>query len=416
MKKVCWLTMVLILVLVMTVSIFGCKSPSTTGTQTTTTSNTPKQTIKIGFISALSRPPGFSWVKQIQLIAEVINKEGGLDVGGVKYLLEVIPYDNNDDQSQDVAAANRLVFEDKVNFISGDAIESILPITEPNKVIVSGISPIPTSMTPDKHYTFMTNFTNSAMIITGKWFMNKYPDVKSVTMVLPDMQLGRIIGGFTVATLSGLGMNISPEYYPPAQTDLSSLGSKIKSLNPDAVLVATLDPIKPIRDSGWDGIIFCQQPYAMDELLAMATPEALEGFIGLGVATEFEPALTDVAEAFKQDYIAKYSKWESMDMAGATMIWAVLAAMQKAGTVDPDAVAAVMSAGMAWESPQGSHLMVARPDLGNDRTVDSVSSFYMKQIIDGKAVLIDTITLEVAESSYSEYLKTAPPPSGPPAH
>lgn len=375
-----------------------------------------KGPIKIGFVSWTTNPPGIGWAKAVSLMAEMRNKAGGLEVGGENYNIEMIIYDSDNNQNKALAAANRLIFHDKVKYIfsdTGSGFEAMIPTTEENKVLAIGISALPDPLFPKNKYTFMPAGTNCLMVVTAKWFMEKYPDKRNVIFVAPDMKLGRMVGGFTVQTLASLGLDIRDEYFPPNQTDLSSLGSKIKSLNPDVVITPVMEPIKAIRDSGWTGQIFCQQPYTAEQLLSQASAGDLEGFIGISSPCEFEPALNEPAQDFKKGYIEKYGKWESMDLAATALFDCLLTALQKAGSLDADKVAAAISSGLTWDSPAGKLKMIPRPDLGNDRHIDSVIQVYMKVIKNGKAELLDTISIQDAEKYYLDYLSTkTPPPVG----
>jgi ABC-type branched-subunit amino acid transport system substrate-binding protein len=260
----------------------------------------------------------------------------------------------------------------------------------------------------------MTGAASCSAVIFADWFLKTYPDKNNVVLAFPDEAMGHMMGGMQSQIMSSIGMKLQQMYYPPAQTDLSSLGTKIKSINPAAVMVVEVPTIKAIRDAGYTGLIMCAQPYAIDDLLAQSTPEALEGYIGEAMPTEFDPTLTQAAQDFKNAYIAKYGKWDNMDMNGTIYYQALLTAIQKAGSVDVDKVAAVLSNGMAWTSPAGEQKMVSRPDLGNSRTVDSVTSFYIKQIQGGKSKLIATVSLADAEKIYTDALANMPPMSGPP--
>jgi hypothetical protein len=71
-----------------------------------------------------------------------------------------------------------------------------------------------------------------------------------------------------------------------------------------------------------------------------------------------------------------------------------------------DEVAAVLSSGMEYETPAGIGKMISRPDLGNDRTVDSITTYYVKNIVDGEPVLLDSIEMEEALG----YFQTLFPP------
>ena len=84
------------------------------------------------------------------------------------------------------------------------------------------------------------------------------------------------------------------------------------------------------------------------------------------------------------------------------------------GSLDADKVAATLSNGMKYESLNGPSQMINRPDLGNDRTVDSVSTFYMKKINNGKAEQLTTATAEEALDYMRATMKNSPPAGGPP--
>ncbi len=60
-------------------------------------------------------------------------------------------------------------------------------------------------------------------------------------------------------------------------------------------------------------------------------------------------------------------------------------------------MAAVISDGMKYESIAGSGQMIPRPDLGNDRTVETVmGDMPVKTMDGGQAKQIDTISLKQA--------------------
>jgi branched-chain amino acid transport system substrate-binding protein len=388
--------------------------------QPSTTQAAAPQTLKIGVVFGLTTPAPVAWAKEYEVLVDMINARGGLDVGGQKYKLELIIYDSKNNQTTGTAAANRLIFEDKVKFLISDAssgVSAIVPIGEQNKVIVSCIGFTPDVLAATNKYTFSTSSLAGGTVIAGKWFTNKFPEKKKFTFVAADDQQGHMFAGMTVGTLKSLNFDISTEFFPASQTDLSSLGSKIKVSNPDVIITGDMPTIKPLRQAGWTGQFFIMLAYSQEQLLSYASAEFLEGYIGVSQPTEFDPPLTNMAGDFKKAYIAKYGKWESLDMAGMSLLDSLISAIPKAGTTtDTDKVAAVLSNGMTWEGVNGNFKMTPRPDFGNTRTVDSVCTFYMKQIKSGKAVLLDTVNIETAEKYFQDFLATAPPPGPPPDH
>ena len=409
---------ILALILVCIPLIVSC-TPSTPGSTSAPTGAAPatEKTLKIGQVSWISGAPGIDWAKQIKAMEAAINKKGGLNVGGEKYLIEVIQYDTNNQMDSAMASDNRLVFEDKVKFIMGESFcDAWAPLNEENKVITTALANGTMIFKPEFKYTFMPCYTTSQQHLATKWFVDKYPTYKNWLLALPDHQFGHMMGSiFTGELKKDFDLNATVEYYPPSQQDLSALGTKVKNINPDVVMSFEMLAMKAIWQGGWKGQFFTPVNYTADYIVNMAGAQAAEGYIGIAGPTEFDPALTDAAKDFKTAYIEKYGKWEDADMAGTAYFTGLLAAIEQAGSLDTDKVATVLASGMKWDSPTGMIQMVGRPDLGIERTVDSVGTLYVKSIKNSRAELIDTIPLDKAIEEYSRYLTAKKPaaPTGP---
>src|SRR5262249_34371131 len=77
--------------------------------------------IKFGISTPLSGPAapwGIPHKNATELIFDEINAQGGLDVGGKKYKLEVVAYDHKYVIAEGVATVNRLIAKDGVKYIS----------------------------------------------------------------------------------------------------------------------------------------------------------------------------------------------------------------------------------------------------------------------------------------------------------
>src|SRR5258708_22855430 len=77
--------------------------------------------IKFGISTPLSGPAapwGIPHKQATEMIFEEINAQGGLDVGGKKYKLEVVAYDHKYVIAEGVATVNRLISKDGVKYIS----------------------------------------------------------------------------------------------------------------------------------------------------------------------------------------------------------------------------------------------------------------------------------------------------------
>src|SRR5881296_4039928 len=77
--------------------------------------------IKFGISTPLSGPAapwGIPHKQATELIFDEINNQGGLEVGGKKYRLEVVTYDHKYVIAEGVATVNRLIAKDGVKYIS----------------------------------------------------------------------------------------------------------------------------------------------------------------------------------------------------------------------------------------------------------------------------------------------------------
>ena len=384
--------LMVVLILVAGLFISGCAGEAT-----------PK-TLKIGVIAWLGFPLGLDLANGVKVAADLVNADGGLEIGGDKYTIEVIVYDSEFDQAKAASAANRLVYEDGVQFILGDPIfvDAYLPITEAEKVVVIASPATPAILSPDNHYSFLGAYMNCGQAVLGTWFTEAYPEYETVMVALPDNVEGHTYAETNKKVLEAGGMTVTDEFYPADATDLSALGTKVKNENPDVFIALAGGPVgdslayKAVWTAGYRGKLFgmTTQPAG---ILAMALPaEALEGFIGGAFPTEFDPALTQVAKDFKAAWIAKFGAWEDPEITCLSTWSCLIAALQEADSLDPDEVAEVIGNGLQFEGPTGPSQMVSRPDLGNDRTVDCVVGYYIKKVVDGKPTVIDTIDLDDA--------------------
>ena len=96
----------------------------------------PAQTLKLGVLATLSGA-GTAWGMAMQgaaeLAAEDVNSKGGLEVGGKKYKIEIVAYDDHYKAADALTAINRLIFDDSIKFVVGPLGSApalaVLPVT-----------------------------------------------------------------------------------------------------------------------------------------------------------------------------------------------------------------------------------------------------------------------------------------------
>ena len=366
---------------------------------------TQPKTLKIGVIVFMGWSLGVDMVRGIELLAENVNKNGGLAIGDDTYMIELIKYDSKFNPETARAAAERLVNQDKVKYIIGDeTIDSWVSITEQNKVLVVAILSSPTQFNPKNKYLFQGTSLQTGMPTAWGWFAKNYPEVKNTFCVFPDNKIGQIRSRLAKKDAKIFGPELPDNYllfYPPEATDMSIVGTKVKVLNPDS-FTATGGGIqgdalcyKAAWQAGYKGLIWSFVSVS-EEMFGKVVPlECIEGLISVQYTFEMENP-PPVAKEFKEAWIAKYGKWDSPSVGFSDAFVIMKEGLVQAGSIDTDKVADVMSKGMRFEGIGGAGKMISRPDVGNSRTVDVIYGTIMKKTVNGKAEIIADLSPEDA--------------------
>src|SRR5262245_28459585 len=76
--------------------------------------------LKIGQIGVMSGPAaawGLINKYSAQAHAKMINDDGGFDIGGTKYKIEIVSVDDKMDPRVAIAGTERLIYEDRIKYI-----------------------------------------------------------------------------------------------------------------------------------------------------------------------------------------------------------------------------------------------------------------------------------------------------------
>ena len=416
--------MVISLLTVILLAMYGC-SPSTPATSSTasvppastapasvppTQASPVAKTLVIGEIGWSGWSFGLDMKRSIEVKMDMINKAGGLQIGPDKYILQLNFYDTNGSQAGAVAAANKLVYEDHVKYTVADPnfSESYLQILQQNKVIDNAGTPSMATVKPGLDYCFFSGGANFQPA-TSAWYVKNYPNnLKNYVIVAPDNQMGHFSAeNFTGASLKALGVTPTIVYYPAGTTDLGAVATKVVSLKPTSVdctgagEIEDSQAVKAIWQAGYTGQFFTSSGSSSQVLSQFVPASGLSQYMGTARVTEFDPPLTQEGIDFKNGWIAKYGKWEYPGVA-LDEFNGLIAAMQQAGSLDPDKIMAVAFSGMKFTSLGVEFAMVSRPDLGNPvtKTNDSIGTTIVKSFKDGKPFVVKTISPKEGLENY----------------
>ena len=380
---------------------------TTAAPSTDTTAAPPAETLKIGAVVWTGWPLGYDMKRGVEIMALLDNEAGGIDIGGTKYKVEFTFIESNNDQTTTMSAINKLIYENKVQYIITDTMYpgAVFAETEKNKVISLTGCPIPTMFDPTYNYTFQGGTMMQATPEVAGWIAQNTPELAggTVDLAFPDEAGGIGYAMGVKATLEAYGVTVKPIQYPVTSTDFSAIGTQVKADNPSAFIAvgnSAMDALiyQAVVQSGYQGLLFSTTTVTHETLKTAVDPEALEGFIGGAWPVEFDPAATDLAAEFKAKWIEVNGKWDGPEIQLTAAYAALRAALEKAGTTDVDAVAEVLATGLTFEGPTGKGEMIPRNDMGISRTVDNISEFCIKKIEGGVPTLLHMITLDEGKS------------------
>lgn len=356
--------------------------------------------LKLGLSIPLNKAIYVDMVRAIEAMIDWDNQHGGWLIGGEYYKIQGIAYDEGATLDQATKGINKLVYEDKVKFLIGTHFtENWASITEANKVL--SMAQINWAMAPNYRYVFNSTGLGLQNIAVPGWICKNYSDaIKRYVIAMPDDPEGPKFSGDAMKSPYDLFSGVSPQvfFFPRQTQDFNSVATKVLSMNP-TLFTAIGGPeslwgqvFSAMRKVGYKGLMFAPPPVSIQTLKEILSPEALEGIINGAQVTDFDLPSTQEAKDLNIAWKAKYGRQDGpATMTYFGLYFCLKSALQRAGSVDVDKVAAMISGGMKFDSPTGTIQMINRPDVGIDRTVDSVSTYYIKQMINGRPKLLATI-------------------------
>jgi branched-chain amino acid transport system substrate-binding protein len=248
----------------------ACKTKSSSTNTTATTSTSLVRRFRIGLMLDLTgylSAYGLAMRDNVQLMKNRLNNEGGLTIKGQKYSIETIIENDQSTLEGASAAANRLVFDDRVKYVIGGIAPFINrpagPIFEQAKVlhIMLNWGGAPGEMDARTPYTFAGGFNAPAgglMLLEGA--AKYFPEARKAVLVIPD-------DGTTVynlplwqSSLSRLGFTVlndgQPVLYANDTMDYKPVTEKLSALKPEIIIhmqgtaEASAAIIKNLRTSG----------------------------------------------------------------------------------------------------------------------------------------------------------------------
>src|SRR5499427_3935933 len=317
------------------------------------------KTLTIGVLGPLSGGAasyGVELVRGAEMKADEINKAGGLKVGNDVYHIKLVSYDHKALAADAATAANKLVFQDKVKYIIGNAVgatcNAVQTVTEPEKVLFSFVCWGTANLGPDKPYSFRAMLSQWEVAEPFyRWVKEKHPQIKRVALISPNDTSGKDTNTAVVKALKALGFEVAAdEYYERGTKDFYPLLTKVLAQKPDMLDVAAAPAgeggliLKQARELGFKGAKGWTAGTNPFTIIGVAGKEAAEGVWSPANINVKGDHVSAAVKKFGETYEKQYGEVPGVIAVANYAAFDVFTqAMQRAGSVDTERVLDVLT-------------------------------------------------------------------------
>lgn len=303
-----------------------------------------EKTLKIGQLGVMSGPAA-SWglvnKYTAQAHIQMINDDGGIEIDGETYKLELVSVDTKNDPRVAIAGAERLVYQEGIKYIIGPNVDettrAVIPVLDEGGAFNISYGWQRELFSPPSANTALGMIAGyqSAPVIYAKL---KEDGVKTVSCLPRNDTSGLNSRDNCVDAANAVGLEILSDdsTYEPGTTDFFPVVGRVIKDNPDLLVLSGVAPsdapllIRAARELGYEGLMSTET--AMDaKILSEVAGDLANGFISVGGASAPE-IRTPYMERFISEYEKVTGEWN--DEAG-TKVYALemfLQTIQQAGS------------------------------------------------------------------------------------
>ena len=343
-----------------------------------------QKVLKIGVLGVMSGPAA-SWglVNRYcaEATAQMVNEQGGWDIGGEKYRIQVVSIDDQNDPKLSVAGAERLVFQEGIKYIIGPNVDTtaaaIVPVLERGKAMNFPYAFSKALYTPPRGNSVLGMIASYQAGPVIYKFLKEQKGVRSVSFIARNESdpLNQRTEGVKAAESLGLKVVSSQDTYEPGTTDFTPVMSRVVRQNPDLIVLSGVAPadapllIRTARELGYKGLLSTET--AQDaKILTEVAGKAANGFISVGGASTPE-----IRSPYMADFVTRYAKvaGEWNDEAG-TKVYALEIILRTLSLAGPKAITDVEAYKQAIPKFQTTN-----PFLKESKMLKYVGSAYFTQ-------------------------------------
>lgn len=385
----------LLLLVVVSLALSACGSSDGDGTNTSDTATTgsggSKPTgdpVTYGVVMPLTGPVGAAGkelVVGLEIAAEQINEEGGVDGRPFELAVE----DSQGEVKPALEAASKLINVDKVPALYGEYSTTVsLPlgqyVTRQGKLFMSGASSPEMATLGPLGFGISPLDTFTAKVAAEDIYDKGY---RKIASIFPNSSYGQYIQKGLEETFTELGGTVTSKVlYQEGQSDYRADLSRLEDSEPemyvygsygeDAALINKNAYEMGLSEDPWYGIYLSAD-------ISEADPATTEGQLGIDLATSGELGEELIAR-FKEKTGSTPATAGVANTYDAAIVYAE--AVDRAGTTDPDAVAAAM----LETDRQGASGPIAFDSDGQRKT----ASFALVEAVDGEVKTVEILSGE----------------------
>lgn len=344
-------------------------SPSSLASRLTVSASMPrlstssKRTVKIGFLAPLTGDVS-AWGRPghdgCLVWADEVNSSGGIQIGGERYLVEIVPFDCQYEPNLALLGARKLVLEDGVKLLlmlGGDTFPPVQDFINEHKVLTSTL--LPSDLSPDTPYLIAPCEVHPIYNVTGvEWVAENRPELKTVALCAQRDSLGLPSIATYRAAFEAAGIELVQEiFFPVSSPDLAGVVARMLEASPDILCWDTAyEPFvheltRAAFDHGFEGQIISCTADDYDGLIARTSEAFMEGFV-FQFPDFDDPALNASGINFRKpnEFFEEYNRrfpgtWSAVSWEYASILELWREAVENAGTVEPVSVLAAIKAG-----------------------------------------------------------------------
>ncbi len=342
------------------------------------------KTLKIAVMNSITGPMagGFKDITEaVKPTEKLLNEKGGVTIGGQKYRIELVSYDDQSSPSGAVAAANKVV-QDKISFLFAPIFMpsnlAIAPITEEAKVLRVQAATIGAEQYgPKNRYLFAARFGTCYIPAIYDYLAKVYPQVKRIARLVPDDPGARNFGDYDVKEAQKHGLEIVfNEAYKIGSEDFYPLLTKALEKKPDAINIGFgIVPwgkglITQARELGFNGPMYAPDMVG-DINMLNGTLDAQSGhdYFQWGpdvLSPKMTPLVKELRKVVEKDLGVKFKFDHALVLQS---VWPLLRAIEKAQSLDTARIVDTWENMQSIDSIYGKARMGGQTLIGNNHIV-----------------------------------------------